>query len=128
MTLQELQELAERQRQQILKNNQELIAKQQKLMEMQSGVRKASIGSPGRAAGNQDAYASKLRETYQNHLERLREMKLVQDEVESQKFSNIELGEFSNFYSIQSLSHFPLTVWWSFLFVIVYNCERSLFI
>ncbi len=85
--------MAEKQRKQILRNNQELIVKQQRLQEMQAGLKKApqgALGSPKPAQN--DAYASKLRETYQNHLGRLREMKLVQDEVDSQRFDNVQLG------------------------------------
>ncbi len=99
MTLQQLQKMAEEQRQQVLRNNRELIAKQQRLKEMQAGLKKKPAqGSP--KPKQNDAYASKLRETYQNHLGRLREMKLIQDEVDSQKFDNIELGKlyFSLFF------------------------------
>ena len=90
MTLQQLQKMAERQRTQILRNNQELIAKQQRLMEMQSGMKKQSQVS--QKPNTNDAYATKLRETYQSHLSRLRDMKMVQDEVDSKRFNNIELG------------------------------------
>ena len=89
MTLQQLQKMAEKQRQQILRNNQQLIEKQQRLKEMHSG-KKMSQGSP--KPNQNDEYAAKLRETYQNHISRLRMVKMAKDEVDSQKFNNIELG------------------------------------
>eukprot|EP00794_Sanderia_malayensis_P017311 gene17311-19044_t len=95
MTLQQLQKMAEKQRQQIRRNNQDLITKQQRLKEMKAGLKKAPQGTQAGSSAkpNQsDGYASKLRETYQNHLGRLREMRLVQDEVDSQKFDNVELA------------------------------------
>ncbi|XP_065051815.1 apoptosis-stimulating of p53 protein 2-like [Rhopilema esculentum] len=89
MTLQQLQKMAEKQRQQILRNNQQLIEKQQRLKEMHSG-KKMSQGSP--KPNQNDKYAAKLRETYQNHISRLRMVKMAKDEIDSQKFNNIELA------------------------------------
>lgn len=93
MTLPQLQKMADKQRQQILRNNQELIQKQQRLMEMQSGMRRGNLSSQASPKPNpNDKYAAKLRETYQNHLSRLRTLNNIKNETELQKFNNIEIG------------------------------------
>ena len=95
MTLQQLQKMADKQRQQILRNNQELIQKQQRLMDMQSGMRRSTASSQTtNKASAHDTYADKLRESYQNHLSRLRTLNSIRGETDSQKFNNVELGNY----------------------------------
>jgi len=93
MTLEQLQKMADRQRQQILRNNQDLIQKQQRLKDMQTGMRR-STSTPQTASKTNihGTYANKLRESYQNHLSRLRELNSIRGEADSQKFNNIELA------------------------------------
>ena len=95
MTLEQLQKMADRQRQQILRNNQDLIQKQQRLKDMQTGMRR-STSTPQTASKTNihGTYANKLRESYQNHLSRLRELNSIRGEADSQKFNNIELGKY----------------------------------
>ena len=94
MTLQQLQNMADKQRQQILRNNQELVQKQQRLMDMQSGMRRSNVSAQAaNKTSAHDTYADKLRLTYQNHLSRLRTLNSIKGEADSQKFNNVELGK-----------------------------------
>ena len=111
--MQELQDLAERQRQQILYNSKELMEKQQQLMKMHHDFRSRiksqksndspeprspnspSSPRPAKLSGskrNQDQYARMLRETYQN-MGKLQNRSHMQQEIDVKKFNNVELGK-----------------------------------
>lgn len=119
LTLQELQDLAERQRKQILYNSKELMEKQQQLMKMHQDFRtrlkkpdsprihavsprspvepapspRGTKLSPKSPVGKreQDQYAKMLRETYSS-VSRMQGRNSLQKEVDVRKFSNVELG------------------------------------
>lgn len=119
LTLQELQDLAERQRKQILYNSKELMEKQQQLMKMHQDFRtrlkkpdsprihavsprspvepapspRGTKLSPKSPVGKreQDQYAKMLRETYSS-VSRMQGRNSLQKEVDVRKFSNVELA------------------------------------
>lgn len=109
LTLQELQDLAERQRQQILYNSKELMEKQQALMRMHHDFRNRlkiqtstlpPTSSPApvspvdsrKSGQEQDQYAKMLRQTYQSHMGKLHGMNSAHNDADIQKFNNSELA------------------------------------